>query len=57
MEADAGESIVAEEGDTSAGMGPDGLRKEPEVDKQKLAEKIVQILQKQSSKHSERHGR
>ena len=52
-----GDSVVADEGDTSAGTSPDGMRKEPEVDKRKLAEKILQILQKQSTTHGERHGR
>lgn len=57
MENEGGDSVVAEDGDTSAGTGPDGIRKEPEVDKRKLAEKIFGILQKQHGKHGERHGR
>lgn len=54
---DDGENPLAEEDDTSAGLGADGTRKEPSVDKQLLAEKIMQIIEKQERVHSERHGR
>jgi hypothetical protein len=50
-------SIVAEMEDASAGLAPDGSRKEPEVDKNVLAEKVLQILEKQTQRHGERHGR
>lgn len=54
---DDGENPLAEESDTSAGVGADGMRKEPSVDKQLLAEKIMQIIEKQERTHGERHGR
>ncbi len=54
---DSSESIVADEGDTSAGVTADGMRKEPDVDKKLLAEKILGLLQKQSRLNADRTGR
>jgi len=54
---DDGENPLAEEGDTSAGVGADGIRKEPEVDKKLLAEKIVALLEKQARIGNDRTGR
>jgi len=54
---DDGQNPLAADDDTSAGVGVDGIRKEPEVDKQLLAEKIVQILEKQTQQHNNRQGR
>ncbi len=54
---DNGDSAVAEEGDTGAGVGPDGMPKEPEVDKRLLADKIMQILETQRKRHADRIGR
>lgn len=54
--AEDGESTVAETGEAAA-AGPDGAPREPQVDKQLLAEKIVKIFEKQELTHTERHGR
>lgn len=54
---DDGENPLAEESDTSAGVGTDGMRKEPQVDKRMLAEKIVKILESQARRQGERTGK
>lgn len=53
---DGKETAVAETNEAAA-TGPDGAPREPQVDKQMLAEKIMKILEKQEHIHGERHGR
>jgi len=54
---DDGENPLADDHDISAGVGPDGVRKEPEVDKSLLADKIVALLQKQIKISADRTGK
>ncbi len=54
--ADDGESPLSEDGEAAA-TGPDGMPREPEVDKARLAEKILKIIERQDLVHGERHGR
>lgn len=53
------EELISEDAQVPNGgpTGPNGLAKEPQIDKVLLAEKIMKIFEKQELIHSERHGR
>ncbi|MCC6624849.1 MAG: DUF4157 domain-containing protein [Deltaproteobacteria bacterium] len=52
----ADDDSVRHEMEPSSNRGPDGTPKEPKVDKVLLAQKIMQVLEKQENGYAMRHG-
>lgn len=52
----AGDDSVRHEQEPAASTGPDGMPKEPKVDKVLLAQKIMEVLEKQEAGYAMRHG-
>jgi hypothetical protein len=49
--------VAAAPGEATGAVTAEGKPKDPEIDKERLAQKIMQILSKQESSHNERNGR
>jgi hypothetical protein len=54
---DDGDNVTTAYGEQTGAVTREGKPKDPEIDKTKLAQKILAIIQRQEQSHSDRHGR